>query len=130
MSCAVVWVGVWRRSRVSGVQKVMGARVLLEIIRSVRERLVKVECVVGVVWFELVRSLGWGCVWVVRLVVTVIHGTGKLTICGSEGRSCSNSCMWQVVGWCGASMAIGTWVSGSGMGVGNGTGVVSGFAGW
>jgi len=84
---------------VSGVQKVMGARVLLEIIRSIRERLVKVECVVGVVCFELVRSLGWGCVWVVGSVVTVVHGTGELTICGSEGRSCSNSCMWQVVRW-------------------------------
>jgi len=73
MSCVVVWVGVWRWSRMSGVHKVMGARGLLESIRSVRERLVEVKCVVGVGWFKLVRSLGWDCVGVVCLVVTVVH---------------------------------------------------------
>jgi len=87
ISCSVVWVRVWCRSRVSSVQKVMGARGLLEIICSIRERLVGVEHVVG-------GCVVWGIKGNWQAGEWVRHGS--LEWCGSSEWVC-----W-VVGWCGA----------------------------
>jgi len=62
MGCAVVRVGVWHRSRVFGVQRVVGAHGSVDINGDVRERLIVVEWMVVVV--ALARSLDWICVLV------------------------------------------------------------------
>ena len=128
MGCAVVRVGVWHRSRVFGVQRVVGAHGSVDINGDVRERLIVVEWMVVVV--ALARSLDWICVlvgWSGFAVIRVAEGS---TIWNGEGESCSSVSVSQVVWWQRASGSIGAWISEEAVVVRSGAGGVSWFADW